>query len=133
MRLTTTLIALALGGCVTIDNRNSPPPAACPAASRNWTAYVNAMPGPDARPTLIVAGEVDAPRGFVPVLTAGPTDRRFPPGQRFALSLAAAPGAPAGWRPVRGQIRPALAQYGEVIVGCGGAVVARIAPVERVY
>ena len=36
--------------------------AACPVLeSRNWTAWVNAMPGPDMKPALHVAGEIDLP------------------------------------------------------------------------
>ena len=134
MRKTMTVLAAtaALGGCMTV-----PPPgpaSACPSATRNWAAFVNAMPGPGTRPALIVTGEVEIPRqGLAPALAVGPTDRKFPPGQRFALHLVAAPGTPAGWRPVRGEIRPSLADYGEVIVGCEGQTIVRISPVEKAY
>ena len=134
MRKTMTVLAAtaALGGCITV-----PPPgpaSACPSATRNWTAFVNAMPGPGARPALIVTGEVEIPRrGLAPALTVGPTDRKFPACQRFALRLVAQAGAPAGWRPVRAEIRPSLADYGEVIVGCEGRTIVRISPIEKAY
>lgn len=133
MRKTMTTLAAtaALGGCMTMPPE---PTSACPATTRNWNAFVNAMPGPGARPALIVTGEVEVPRrGLAPELIVGPTDRKFPPGQRFALRLARQAGAPAGWRPVRAEIRPSLADYGEVIVGCEGQTIVRISPVEKAY
>lgn len=101
----------------------------CP-PSRNWSAWVNAMPGPGAVPTLIVTGEVLLPNGTAATLSPGPTDRMTPPGQHFALIVARGK-RPGGWRSVRGEIRPALASYREVLVGCDGATLARISPVER--
>lgn len=121
---------LALAGCAAVPPPLTPVPI-CPSASRNWVAFINAMPGPGARPALIVTGEVEVPRGgLVPRLLVGPTDRRFPPGQRFRLTLEPEAGAPSGWREVRGEIRPSLPAYGEVIIGCEAEVVARISPVE---
>lgn len=128
------LAALA-GGCVRVDNGSAAPvPLACPAA-RAFTAFVNAMPGPGAVPTLIVSGEIDVPPGATARLVPGPTDRMMPPGQRFSVELSrAAPGAAtSGWQHVRSQISPALPAYREVIVGCQGKTLARIAPIERAY
>ena len=89
------------------------------------------MPGTAPRPALIVTGEVDLPRpGLAARLLAGPTDRRLPPGQRFRLVLERAPGSPAGWSEVHGEIRPSLPAYGEVAIGCANALVARISPVD---
>ena|SRR5687768_3893124 len=129
MRLAVLIAASLLAGCATMAD-DAP---ACPIASRNWVAFVDDMPGPGASPTLIVTGEVElAHEGYSPRLTGGITDRRSPPGQRFKLSLVRDPGAPAGWRSVRGELDRSLLQYGEVIVSCGSAPVARISPVEVV-
>lgn len=124
------LIAVSLSaGCATTTDVTQ----ACPIASRDWAAFVDDMPGPGASPTLIVTGEVELGRaGYSPRLTAGFTDRKTLPGQRFELSLVRDPGASAGWREVRGELDRSLIQYGEVIVACSGAPVARISPVEMV-
>lgn len=104
----------------------------CPTETRNWTAWINAMPGPDAVPTLIVQGEVLLPERATARLTAGATDRMQPPGQRFSLTVEPAEEA-AGWQVVRGEIKPALPAYAHVIVGCDGAEIARIDAVITAY
>lgn len=128
------LAAALVSGCMTPAATSGESAAAAPACpgTRNWTAHVNAMPGPEARPSLIVTGEVDVPRGFVPVLRAGPTDRMMPPGQRMSLSLEAGSG-PAGWQAVRAEVVPALPQYREVRVACGGATVAVLADIVTAH
>ncbi|HVR90540.1 MAG TPA: hypothetical protein VHG29_05545 [Novosphingobium sp.] len=127
MRLAPLLTLPLLAACVTTDGAQSA--ANCP-ETRGWAAWINDMPGPGATPTLIVAGEAKLPAGTVAILTPGPTDRMMPPGQRFTLVLRKGSG-PGGWQPVRGEIKPALPDYREVIVGCGGAIVARISPIEK--
>lgn len=104
----------------------------CPTETRSWSAWINAMPGPDARRTLIVTGEVLLPDGATARLSEGPLDRMMPPGQRVALSVERAERA-AGWQQVRLEIAPALPAYGSVIVGCGDSEVARITPVETAH
>lgn len=104
----------------------------CP-ASDNWRAWVNAMPGPDAIPTLIVVGQVAVPEGHTARLRPGATDRMMPPGQRFELLVFNDPGKPGGWQEVRGTLAPALPNYREVIIGCGDETVTRISPIESAY
>lgn len=123
------LASLPLAACATTPGDE--PVAMCP-PSRDWQAWINAMPGPGARPTLIVTGEVDVPRGMVASLRTGPTDRMMPPGQRFTLELRPGSG-PSGPQQVRGEIAPALPAYREVIVGCEGEAIARISPVETAH
>ncbi|AKM11733.1 hypothetical protein AB433_10095 [Croceicoccus naphthovorans] len=101
----------------------------CPTETRGWAAWINAMPGPDATPTLIVTGEALMPEDATATLTAGPTDRMMPPGQRVTLAVEPSDQA-AGWQSVRLEIRPALPAYSSVIVGCDGRTVAAISPVE---
>ena len=72
-----TFAALA-GACQTTP---TPPPQAsnCPVIEgRNWSAHINAMPGPNAQRTLIVSGEVDLPTpGYAVSLTTGAADREL--------------------------------------------------------
>lgn len=123
-------LAAGLTACATTPEDNAAAPA-CP-ATRGWAAWINAMPGPDAVPTLIVTGEADVPAGQVATLTVGPTDRMMPPGQRFTLSLEPGSG-PAGWQQVRAEIKPALPAYGSVIIGCDGQEVARITDIQTAH
>lgn len=127
MRLVPLLILPLLAACVTGDGAESA--AACP-ETRGWAAWINDMPGPRATPTLIVTGEAKLPPGTTATLTAGPTDRMMAPGQRFTLVVRKGGGA-GGWQEVRGEIKPALSDYREVIVGCAGTTLVRISPIEK--
>lgn len=121
----------AAHGAVATAEADRPPLAVpvCPTETRRWTAHVNAMPGSDAQPTLIVSGEALLPERASVKLIPGPTDRMQPPGQRFTLSVQPSNEA-AGWQAVRAEITPALPRYREVLIACDGAEVARISPVE---
>lgn len=134
LAMAATGLGLILAGCATTsaDGAGQDALPVCPTETRSWSAWINAMPGPDARRTLIVNGEVLLPDGAIAKLSAGPLDRMMPPGQRVALSVERAERA-AGWQQVRLEIAPALPAYGSVIVGCGDSEVARIAPVESAY
>lgn len=90
------------------------------------------MPGPGSQPRLIVDGEVDVPAGMVASLREGPLDRMMPPGQRFALELTPGKG-PAGLQRVRIEVKPALAQYREIVIGCGGETIARITDIKTAH
>lgn len=132
--LAATLVAgslLSLSACATVPSKEEASVPACP-QTRNWVAWVDAMPGPDKEPTLIVEGEIDLPAGQAATLVAGPTDRMSPPGQRFALTLAPGTGV-GGWQKVRGELKPALTLYDAVIVGCEGETVTRIEDVTTAY
>ena len=94
MRLLPSLTALAastlsLSACTPYDAPPTSPPSAdeCPAyESRDWQAWINVMPGPNAKPTLHIQGEVDMPTpGWSVELIGGPADRMNPPGLRFRL------------------------------------------------
>ncbi|WP_066556176.1 hypothetical protein [Croceicoccus bisphenolivorans] len=119
-----------LSGCATTGEAEALP--VCPTETRGWAAWINAMPGPDAVPTLIVTGEVLLPENATATLAAEPTDRMMPPGQRVALTIAPADRA-SGWEQVRLEIKPALPAYSSVIVGCGGSQLATIAPIESAH
>ncbi len=132
------LLAAPLAACATYgtghdedEAMTDEPAQACP-QTRNWTAWVNAMPGPGAVPTLIVTGEADVPEGMTVSLREGPLDRMMPPAQRFVLTMTAGEGA-SGWQPVRASIAPAQTAYRAVIIGCDGQEIARIDQVQTAY
>ena len=132
--------ALALATC-------SPVPAEAPArpsggrecaiaGSSDWAAWVNAMPGPNARPTLIVTGKVTVPTGGYRFAWRDMRVMESYPVQ-VAVELEAIP--PAGGatqavvtHDVRGQW-PIDPPVGSVAVHCGDRVLARIAPVETAH
>lgn len=101
----------------------------CPTETRGWAAWVNAMPGTDAGPTLIVVGEALMPQQAEAELAAGATDRMMPPGQQVMLSIERS-GRAAGWQPLRLEIAPSLPEYSSVTIGCDGNAIATISPVE---
>lgn len=122
-RLSPALALLALAACATTEA--APPPApACP-PTRDWSAWIDAMPGPGSQLRLIVTGEADVPAGLRATLKPGPMDRMMPPGQRIVLALEPGKG-PSGWQQVRAEIKSNAALYREVIVTCGGEQVWRI-------
>ena len=101
--------------------------------SRNWAAWVNRMPGPDATPTVHVTGQVDVPTGgYGFEWEVGPMDRSMTP----ALRLKIVPQKPDGMAtmaitredvhytgPVAG------AGYRSITVTCGDKTLAEIAEV----
>ena len=113
------------------------PVSDCPVlGSRGWSAWINAMPGPGAVRTLHITGEVDLPTpGYTVELIPGPADRMMPPGQRFSL-VARPPGGMAAQivtpTPARYHGAAVYPAYREILVGCGGEVLARIGSVETV-
>lgn len=133
MRPAFALIAplVLVAACATTGETAPPAAAACP-PTRGWSAFVNAMPGPGpgAQPALIVTGEAEVFGGQTVSLSAGPADRMMPPGQRMVLTVEPGPGipgAPSGWVQVRGEIRPALTRYREILITCQGKQLGRIA------
>lgn len=109
----------------------------CPIlGSSDWAAWVNAMPGPGSRPTLIVTGRVTVPTGgYAPAMEAGPVQEIHPPIQIMLLR----PNPPLGGATqavVTHEVRaeaPALDVYGAVTVRCGSVTLADIRNVERAY
>ncbi len=114
----------------------APPPAECPiSASQDWAAWINAMPGPNARPTLIVTGKVVTPTGGYQV-SIDP-DLRIAesyPAQAFVeLRVTPPVGGAATQALVTHQLRwewPANQPIGSVTVRCGEKHLARISPVQ---
>jgi hypothetical protein len=147
MNLSSKALLLA-AGCLALSACAPPPPAddgpapepgrpvaQCPVIdSRGWTAWIDAMPGPDAVRTLHISGEVDLPTpGFTVELVPGPADRTMPPGQRFSLVARASPGMVAQVvtpTPVKYAGKATYPAYREIIIGCGGEVLARIERID---
>ncbi len=139
MKLLILAYVLMLSSCAAV-----PPPAQAPVgerecgiiASSDWAAWVNAMPGPNAKPTLIVTGKVTVPTGgyrfewrdmrvmeSYPVQVAVELDAIRPTeGATQALVT----------REVRGQW-PIDPPVGSLTVHCGDTVLARISPVETAH
>lgn len=109
----------------------APPSAACPILeSRDWAAWVNRMPGPDARPMLHVTGQIDLPHGGYRVeVRDGPADRSAIPVQQVILDITPRSGMHTQVvTPAQVAYQgPAIAQhYRGVRVMCGGQLVAEI-------
>jgi hypothetical protein len=126
--------AVLLGACAATPPM--PGPAACPIASSDWQAWVNAMPGPDSKPKLMISGQVTAPTdGY----TFGWSDFRVAesyPVQVFVTLTAMPPAGMATQALVTQQVRgewPLSPSVGSVTVMCGGKTLARIAPVETAH
>jgi hypothetical protein len=128
--------ALALTSCAPMSTVAPPAPsgaANCPIASTDWAAWVNGMPGPNARPTLIITGKVTVPTGGYRFAWRDLRVMESYPVQ-VAVDLEAM--APAGaatqavvTQDVRGQW-PITPPVGALSIYCGGRVLARISPVE---
>lgn len=136
--------ACTLASCATAPSEAETGPAPvyefseCPVIdSRGWTAYINAMPGPGAKPTLHISGEVDLPTpGFKVELIAGPADRMMPPGQRFSLAATKPEGMVAQVvtpTAVRYSGPPTYEKYRSITIGCGGKVLAHIENIQTAY
>ncbi|MEM9725889.1 MAG: hypothetical protein AAF909_10545 [Pseudomonadota bacterium] len=105
--------------------------AVCPVIeSRDWAAWVNAMPGPDSVPTLHVSGMATLPTpGYRAEWRVGPADRRLPPAQTLELTLTAPDGFVAqvlSETELRFEAPATYPEYRAVVVRCGGVVLAEI-------
>ena len=117
----------------------APPPAqpgGCAIVrSSDWNAVVNAMPGPNSRPALIVTGEVvTATGGYRPVLRLGQVNGS--PARVIVRLDPRPPSGPASQALVTHEVRGRFAvtpPVASVTVRCGGRVLARISPVETAY
>jgi hypothetical protein len=109
----------------------------CPIiGSSDWAAWINAMPGPNARPTLIVTGKVTVPTGGYRFTWR---DMRVMESYPVQVAVDLQPIPPTGpatqamvTHDVRGQW-PISPPVGSVTVHCGDRVLARIAPVETAH
>ena len=113
---------------------SSSPSSDCPIiGSSDWTAWINAMPGPNARPTLIVTGKVTVPTGGYRVEWGDFRVAESYPVQTFADLRVTPPSGPATQvvttHDVRGEW-PLAEPVGSFTARCGNRVLARISPVE---
>jgi hypothetical protein len=138
MKLLILASGLSLASCAAAPPPQTPTgPRACGiTASSNWAAWVNAMPGPNAKPTLIVIGNVTVPTGGYRFEWRDMRLMESYPVQ-VAVELDAIP--PAGGatqavvtREIRGQW-PIDPPVGSLTVSCGDRVLARISPVETAH
>ncbi|MGI8706329.1 MAG: hypothetical protein ACR2JJ_11160 [Sphingomicrobium sp.] len=139
--MTNRLIALAgpllLMACQAVPAPAPTPGVACGiTGASDWTAWVNAMPGPNARPTLIAAGKVIVPTGGwrfewrdMRVMESYPV--------QVVAELEAIPPAGAATQAVtthdiRGEW-PMSPPVGAFTIRCGDMVLARVSPVETAH
>lgn len=113
------------------------PPECVISSSRDWTAWINRMPGTGA-PTLVISGKVVTPTGgyqvaFDPRLQV----RKGYPAQAFVtLDVASPGGAPASQAQVTHEVRwewPLSQPIGSVIVSCGDKTLAEITRIQTAY
>jgi hypothetical protein len=131
---------VALAACSPVPANAPTRPSAKPGCpiigSSDWAAWVNAMPGPNARPTLIVTGKVTVPTGGYSFAWR---DMRMMESYPLMIvaDLQAIPPAGAATQAVvshfvRGEW-PVSTSVGVVTIGCGSQVLARISPVETAH
>ena len=143
--LTLPAACLGLAGCQTMVPLAPPPPQpsttpisqSCHTTeSRDWQAWINAMPGPNAQPRLIVTGKFTAPSGgfsyrwgSIRVMESYPV--------QVSVELITIP--PAGYasdalveHEVRGEW-PMTPPVGSLTISCGGRMLGRVSPVETVH
>jgi len=115
------------------------PPECLITSSRDWTAWVNRMPGPTgARPMLVVSGKVAVPTGgFQVAFDPRMQVRESHPAQAFVtLQVAGPDGAPASQAQVTHEVRwewPLNQPVGSVIVSCGDKTLAEITRIQTAY
>jgi len=139
LRLISIAAVLLLGGCEAVPGTPPPPAGVADCAaidSSNWSAWINAMPGPNARTTLIATGKVTVPTGGyriewgdLMVLESYPVQvvaylRPVPPTHGGTEAVVT--------HDVRGEW-PMDQQVGSFTVRCGERVLARISPVETAH
>lgn len=110
------------------------PQLTCPiTSSRDWTAWVNAMPGPGARPMLIVTGKVVTGSGGNQVTFDRTLQiRKTYPAQAFATVTVLPPMGGASQAQVTHDLRgewPLRQPIGTVEIRCGNETLANITPV----
>ena len=128
-----TLLAPLLAACAPVPAPPAPANACAITGSSDWSAWVDAMPGPDARPKLVVAGKVTVPTGGYRFEWADMRVMESYPVQVAVELRAVAPSGPASQAAVTQEVRnswPIDPPVGALTVRCGDRVLARIAPVE---
>ena len=106
------------------------------AGSGAWTAHVNAMPGPNARPTLIVTGTIGVKPAARTRLRLDPAVMESDPPQYTVVLDVRLPRRPTIDMLERRQVRgawPIRGRVGAVHIRCGGRLIASIGNVETAY
>ena len=115
------------------------PPECLITSSREWTAWVNRMPGPGgARPMLVVTGKVVTPTGgFQVAFDPRMQVRESSPAQAFVtLQVANPDGSPASQAQITHEVRwewPLNGPVGSDIVRCGDKTLAEITRIQTAY
>lgn len=114
------------------------PPECLISSSRDWTAWINRMPGMNAGPMLVVTGKVVTPTGGYQVAFDRYLQvRKGYPAQAFVtLNVASPGGAPASQAQVTHEVRwewPLREPIGSVIVSCGDKTLAEITRIQTAY
>lgn len=105
-------------------------------ASSDWAAWINAMPGPNAGPTLIVTGKVTVPTGGYQIRWADFRVAESYPVQVFADLRVIPPTQGVIQVEITHDVRgewPLTEPVGSVTISCGDRVLARISPVETAH
>ena len=128
--LLTPVIALTVTACQTAS---LPPPTSCPVLrSSEWQAWVNAMPGPNARPELVATGKVVVPTGGYTFRWGSPRVMESYPVQVSVELIPVPPQGAASQALVTHDVRgewPMAPPVGSFSVTCGGRVLGRVSPV----
>lgn len=116
----------------------NPTPSACAVLdSRDWSAWINRMPGPDATPTLHVTGKVDLPNpGYTVTVRDGPADRSAQPAQQIIIETAQRSGmfTQVITTAEVNYVGPVIApSYRAIRVMCGGRQLAEITDIPDVH
>ena len=131
----TKLILIAATAIAGTSCQTAPGPIArsCPVAgSSDWQAWVNAMPGPSARPKLIATGKVVAPTGGYSFRWGEPRVMESYPVQVSVELFPVPPAGPATQALVTHDVRgewPMAPPVGSLTVTCGGQVLGSVSPV----
>jgi hypothetical protein len=99
----------------------------------DWAAHVDAMPGPDARPRLIVTGTIGVKPAARTELRLDPAVLESNPPQRIVNLVITLPREPTIDMLTRREVRgewPVTPPLGAVHIRCGGRSVASISPIE---
>ena len=127
---------LVLASCAAAPQPGRTGPSCLIAGSSEWCAWMNAMPGADGKPMLIVTGKVMVPTGgYRPSLVLEQVAESHPV-QVFTRLHPNPPGGGAtqaiGTHEVRSSW-PMSTPVGSVTVRCGSRVLAQISPIETAY
>lgn len=127
--------ALLVAGCATATPPT--PGFACGiTGASEWRAWVSAMPGPDARPTLIATGKVTVPTGGYRFAWRDMHVMESYPVQVVAELEAIPPAGGATQAVVTHDVRgewPIDPPVGAFTVRCGDMVLASVSPVETAH